>query len=94
MQTMKLPFSTFEELLNVGTHVVGVVNNSAAIWLFSVRRKSVTSLITCSQFLHAGSGQLFLLGSQMWLFCNRGPMSPTRKIMQLKFIKIAINNLH
>jgi hypothetical protein len=36
-----LPFRTFEELLNVGgTYMAGVVNNSAAIGLFSVGRNS------------------------------------------------------
>jgi hypothetical protein len=38
VEKMNLPFTTFEELLNVDTHMAGVVNNSAAVALFSVRR--------------------------------------------------------
>jgi hypothetical protein len=39
VETKVLPFSTFEELLRVGTHMAGFVNNSAAMGMFNVRRK-------------------------------------------------------
>lgn len=55
VETLNLPFTTFEELLNVGTHMAGVVNNSAAIALFSVSKQSVTLLVLCFQMLGVGS---------------------------------------
>jgi hypothetical protein len=55
VETVNLPFTTFKELLSVGTYMAGVVNNSAAISLFSVRTQSVTLLPLCFQFLHAGT---------------------------------------
>jgi hypothetical protein len=81
MESMNLPFSTFEELLNAGTHAVGVVNNSAAVWLFTVRPKTVAFLITCSQSLHVESRHFCILGSQS---CNSGKTNPTKRTMQLK----------
>jgi hypothetical protein len=84
MESVNLPFSTFEELLNAGTHAVGVVNNSAAVWLFTVRPKTLASLITCSQSLHVESRHFCLLGSQIWLSCNSGKTNPTKRTVQLK----------
>jgi hypothetical protein len=59
VETLNLPFTTFEELLSVGTHMAGVVNNSAARALFSVSKQSVTLLVLCFQSLHAGIWQYF-----------------------------------
>jgi hypothetical protein len=62
VETVNLPFTTFQELLSMGTHMAGVVNNSAAIALFGVRKQSVTLLVLCFEFLHTGSWQSVLLG--------------------------------
>jgi hypothetical protein len=51
-----LPFRTFEELRNVGSYMAGVVNNSAARGLFSVRRNSVTSNISLTSPFSSGEG--------------------------------------
>jgi hypothetical protein len=46
IENHNLPFRTFEELLDIGTYMAGVVNNSAAIGLFSVGRHFVVSNVS------------------------------------------------
>jgi hypothetical protein len=85
MQTMNLPFSTFEELFNVRTHVVGVFNNSAAMWLFNARRISVISPLTCVQFSMLCVGNYFFLG--VMCCCTVLPTISKSKIVHVIFLK-------
>jgi hypothetical protein len=63
VEIVDLPFTNFKELLSVGTHTAGVVNNSAAIALFGVRKQPVSFVALCFQSHHVASCQSFILGS-------------------------------
>jgi hypothetical protein len=87
VETLNLPFTTFEEILRVGTHMAGVVNNSAAIALFSVRTQSVTLLAVCFQSIHAGSCSRLYSGAKWSCFDFTAGRKIQDKSILVKFCK-------